>query len=257
MRTNRCSDERLRKELGAGSTHLPVFFAEVPTEGAIKVGARFGLGKLKYGLNNWKRGNAKFLLERMTHLEYHWQLFKRDGNKTDDNLGAVLWGGYVLAWYEANRPEIYNEALAMIQGDKVYDFSEKAGNLPSKGTVDRRRYRRSKSTVPRKRQNRASRNHGHKRSDADRGDGSDNRSSVGRSDRNRKAGSTSATGEGNNQHQRTRGRQKSGGSSNVRQGVHRSRTGSGGHHERTARRRGTTSSKRVSSGGEKLILEVK
>lgn len=60
----------------------------------------------------------------MDHLEKHWLLFKRDGNKNDDNLAAVIWAGYMLAWYEANRPEVLNEALTVINQRKVTYYEQ-------------------------------------------------------------------------------------------------------------------------------------
>lgn len=94
-------------------------FSTPPIEGAMKVAMRFHVGDHKYGIGNWKGGNWEFILKRMDHAEKHWLLFKRDGNKYDDNLGAVLWAGYMLAWYEANRPEVLQEALNIINQRKV------------------------------------------------------------------------------------------------------------------------------------------
>lgn len=110
-------------------------YATMPVEGGMKVAARFHLGDHRYGIGNWKDGDWEFILERISHMEYHLQLFKRDGNKRDDNLGAMLWGGYMLAWYEANRPEVLDEALKVINQRKVTYYEQRSSESKSKASV--------------------------------------------------------------------------------------------------------------------------
>lgn len=260
--------EKVRKDIGAGSTVLDVFFAEVPVEGAIRVSQRFGLGKSKYGLNNWKNGNEWFVIERITHLEAHWHLFKRDGNIDDDNLSAVLWGAYVLCWYETNRPDTYALAMSMIQGRKVYnvrqqgkqgnDIPEKAGKLPIKRSRDRRKVSRTRAILPtttRKRESGASRGNGNKRLHRDRAIGSasrDNRAGSG-TERTAKVGSTNSADQKRSTDKRTGKRQKSRGRGNVRQGNSGNRTGSGG---RAARATSKRSARPLNIGSSNVITEL-
>lgn len=101
---------------GATGRKIKNAHALVPPEGAERTAARFGMGNEIYGVNNWKRGDAEYIVERLSHLEEHLCEFKREANSKDDNLGAILWAGYCLAWYEANKPEEWNKAMRMIQG---------------------------------------------------------------------------------------------------------------------------------------------
>lgn len=117
---------------GIKSSKLDYSHATTPIEGARKVAARFHLGDHRYGIGNWKSGNWEFLVDRISHMEDHLLLFKRDGNRLDDNLGAVIWGGYMLAWYEANRPEVLNEALTIINQRKVTYYGKRKRNTKRK-----------------------------------------------------------------------------------------------------------------------------
>lgn len=88
----------------------------VPGEGSRRVAERFDLGAGVYGVNNWKNGDHTFILERISHLEEHTNLLKHDGNGAgDDNLAAILWAGYCLAWYEENKPSEWKKAMAVLQ----------------------------------------------------------------------------------------------------------------------------------------------
>lgn len=101
---------------GATSRRVKSAYYLVPTEGEERVALRFGIGAELYGRNNWQNGDAEFILERISHMQEHMRLFRRDGNRTDDNLGAILWAGYCLSWYEANRPAEWAKALQIVHG---------------------------------------------------------------------------------------------------------------------------------------------
>jgi hypothetical protein len=110
---------------GALSSHAALAHFTVPVEGARRVAARYSLGGDKYGHNNWKNGDWTFILERLAHMEEHLLLLKEKGNTEDDNLGAILWGGYCLAWYEANKPEEWRTAMSAIQGRSKFHITPK------------------------------------------------------------------------------------------------------------------------------------
>jgi len=105
------------KEIGnANTTVFEMRHCLVPIEGAFRVSQRFALGEARYSANQWKNGDWRFLVERINNLEHHLLLFKREGNTNDDNIGAILWAGYCIAWFEYHKPADYRKALDFIQG---------------------------------------------------------------------------------------------------------------------------------------------
>jgi hypothetical protein len=249
--------ERIRPELGAGSTKLDYSFYEVPVEGQFRVSSRFRLGKSKYGLNNWKNGNAMFVLERMNHVENHWMLFKRDGNKYDDNLGAVLWGLYVLCWYETNRPSTYNAALDMIQGDKVHVIvSEEGRAVLGQGPRNRSGDRRGIATIPGVKQGSTGYNRGGKRSNLDRATGNDNRGRNPNSrQRDGKVTGPSTVGQQRNQDQRTSKRKEDRKRNTIHAGRNRDQSRGGGPAKQSGSGSGQARSK-LNPRTDDLIIDV-
>jgi len=110
---------------GALSSHAALSYYTVPVEGARRVAARFTLGGDKYGHNDWKNGDWTYVLERLAHVEEHLLRLKESGNTDDDNLGAILWGGYCLAWYEKHKPEEWRAAMDAIQGRTKFNVMAK------------------------------------------------------------------------------------------------------------------------------------
>lgn len=117
---------------GALSSHAASAYYTVPVEGHRRVAARYSLGGDKYGHNNWKNGDWTFILERLAHMEEHLLRLKEGGNVEDDNLGAILWGGYCLAWYEKHKPEEWRAAMDAIQGRTKFHITtkQKEGKQP-------------------------------------------------------------------------------------------------------------------------------
>lgn len=117
---------------GALSSHAASAYYTVPVEGHRRVAARYSLGADKYGHNNWKNGDWTFILERLAHMEEHLLRLKEGGNVEDDNLGAILWGGYCLAWYEKHKPEEWRAAMDAIQGRTKFHITtkQKEGKQP-------------------------------------------------------------------------------------------------------------------------------
>jgi dATP/dGTP diphosphohydrolase len=101
---NHTEDVLVAAPSGATSSKLDDFrYDLVPPSFLRRVAARFGLGVKKGHLDyNWRKGVADpvFIQSRINHLEHHWNLYKTEGNKKDDNLGAIAWGIAMLMEFE-------------------------------------------------------------------------------------------------------------------------------------------------------------
>lgn len=110
---------------GAQSSHVPERFDLVPVEGSRLTARRFGEGATKYEPNQWKKGDADFIRERINHLLNHVHKYVENGGHYaeyaggDDDLSAILWAGHALAWFRVNKPVEYLRAFKMIHGEKA------------------------------------------------------------------------------------------------------------------------------------------
>ena len=100
----------LMESKGGGKTRkVGVEYRLVPMEGLRRIAARYTLG-LHYGENNWKKGlrDKEFLDERKNHMIEHLFKYLEEGNGSDDNLAAVVWGCFTLM--EAEKVQAQDEA---------------------------------------------------------------------------------------------------------------------------------------------------
>ena len=78
-----------------------------PVERAIAGRAEIGL---KYSRDNWKTGDASFVVDVLNHVREHLNSLQA-GDISEDHAGAIAWGMMVWCWYRENRHQLLNEAL--------------------------------------------------------------------------------------------------------------------------------------------------
>jgi hypothetical protein len=71
--------------------------------GLRRLAARYALGAVNYGDDNWRKGFP--YSDVINHLQNHLELFK-EGDTSDDNLAAIAWGAFTLMDFEENMPEM-------------------------------------------------------------------------------------------------------------------------------------------------------
>lgn len=71
---------------------------------------RYLLGEKKFGRDNWKNGNVKYIRDRYNHMFEH-MLNMRDPRNVDNNLAAIRWATSALIWFRDNRTDMFKEAM--------------------------------------------------------------------------------------------------------------------------------------------------
>lgn len=68
------------------------------------IASRMTEGMIKHGRNNYRSGDADFVLETANHLLEHVMNFIA-GDRSDNHLNAIGANFNILCWYRENRPE--------------------------------------------------------------------------------------------------------------------------------------------------------
>lgn len=95
-------DDKITSSCGATSSKIPDL-AQIPLHALERLAARYELGAIKHGKNNWRQGigNTNYTIERAAHVIYHaYKLInKLEGiipDDNDDDAAAIMWGGAFL-----------------------------------------------------------------------------------------------------------------------------------------------------------------
>jgi hypothetical protein len=66
-----------------------------------RLAERFALGAKLHGDTNWQKGwdDPEYVCDRLNHTIEH-LLKYASGDRSEDHLAAVLWGGSALTWFE-------------------------------------------------------------------------------------------------------------------------------------------------------------
>ncbi len=113
MSTKKIStDDKVRFGEGTRSV-MAERFDLIPPEGMKALAMRFALGAEAHGEGNWKHGDKEFVKSIFNHLYGHIadELSNEPEEDTRANAGAIMWAGAAIAWYAANEPEIYCQAV--------------------------------------------------------------------------------------------------------------------------------------------------
>jgi len=104
----------------------------VPWEGVRVIAQRFHEGRLKYGAQNWKKGQLRsdILDHAIEHLIRY-----ANGDRSENHLGAVGWAVCTIAFFDANNIEIDDTDRL---GDKkgVTAEPESMGVIPKELIID-------------------------------------------------------------------------------------------------------------------------
>jgi hypothetical protein len=88
----------------------------IPIEGDECNARRFGLGSVKHGDGNWKGGGVEFIKGIFNHQRAHTVSLIRNGiHHDDDDIGAMCWAAYALAWFRVHKPAEMEEALKQLR----------------------------------------------------------------------------------------------------------------------------------------------
>jgi len=90
---------------GAQSSELKPRYDLIPACAIRRYAERAALGAKLHGDDNWKKGagDPAYQRDRLNHLVEH-LLRYIDGDRSEDHLGAVLWGAGALTWFEEHQP---------------------------------------------------------------------------------------------------------------------------------------------------------
>lgn len=90
-------------EGGAKSEKLGLGLSQLPLSSLLEVAKRFKKGEERYGRDNWKSGDKKWLEERyehaLKHLIQYWENTPGEDSRID-NLAAVAWFAIIAIWHE-------------------------------------------------------------------------------------------------------------------------------------------------------------
>ncbi len=89
-------------DTGAKRSKLKGGYFLIPIEGLRRLAARYVLGS-KYGINNWKKGMPASVI--IDHMMEHLVMYA-SGDRSDDHIAGVIWGGFALCYFEENMPEM-------------------------------------------------------------------------------------------------------------------------------------------------------
>lgn len=89
---------------GARSSEAKPRYDLIPACALRRYAERCGLGAQLHGDDNWKRGagDLEYERDRLNHTIEH-LLKYASGDRSEDHLGAVLWGAGALCWFEEQR----------------------------------------------------------------------------------------------------------------------------------------------------------
>jgi hypothetical protein len=88
-------------ESGAKSSEKKPRYDLIPACALRRYAERCTLGAECHGDDNWKRGkdDPAYILDRLNHTFEHLMKYM-SGDRSEDHLGAVLWGAGALCWFE-------------------------------------------------------------------------------------------------------------------------------------------------------------
>jgi hypothetical protein len=118
---------------GAKSSAMMPYFHDIPPEFIRRVANRFGGGHIKYSpeveMNlNYRQGlnDPTYVRDRLNHLFNHLLDFSENGNKYDDNLGAIGWCAAFLMEVERLAPEVFEQVIGQFNyfGKSAADFKK-------------------------------------------------------------------------------------------------------------------------------------
>lgn len=93
-----------------------------------RLATRLTVGGKKYGLVQWRIGvnDKEYISDRFNHLWEHLLLFMEAGDKSDDNLGAMMWALHCLMEVERLAPESFKNIVGMCDlfGQTATEFHE-------------------------------------------------------------------------------------------------------------------------------------
>jgi hypothetical protein len=75
----------------------------IPTEGLRRLAKLYTRGAVKYGDNNWQKGQP---LSRAYASLFRHLIQWREGDRTEDHMAAVAWNAMAIMFYEENKPEL-------------------------------------------------------------------------------------------------------------------------------------------------------
>lgn len=103
---------------GALSSKKSLYYNDIPPELLRRIALRYTVGHVKYSdditMNlNWREGldDEFYVRDRFNHLWEHLVDFSENGNKNDDNLGAIAWCCGFLMEVERIHPKMLRRII--------------------------------------------------------------------------------------------------------------------------------------------------
>jgi hypothetical protein len=103
---------------GALSSKKSLMYHDIPPELLKRIAIRYTGGHVKYSgystMNlNWREGldDEFYVMDRYNHLWEHLIDFQENGNKNDDNLGAIAWSCGFLMEVERLHPKMFRRII--------------------------------------------------------------------------------------------------------------------------------------------------
>ncbi len=112
MSTKKTEEKKVRYGEGTRSAMEEAYHLIAP-EGLRALGRRCAAGEIGHGEGNWKHYDKQGVKQIFNHIVGHLydELSVAPENTTEENAGAIMWGGMALAYYAAQKPEIYRQAV--------------------------------------------------------------------------------------------------------------------------------------------------
>lgn len=86
----------------------------IPPEADDAIARRIGMGVARHGENNWRGGGMEFIKATINHMRAHTSALLK-GNRSDNDLDAIICNAAFLCWFRDNRPEHYEAALQSLR----------------------------------------------------------------------------------------------------------------------------------------------
>jgi hypothetical protein len=118
---NHLQEKKTAFEGGATRSEKLEHLELIPVEALISMGRRHGLGAMKHGEGNWKKGGAGFIKQCLNHALIHYcTLITNCDNPghDDDDLDAIACNVDMLLWFRSNKPALYQRALLELKWGK-------------------------------------------------------------------------------------------------------------------------------------------